>query len=238
MKYIYPFLAIIFFSCTKTYMQSSSDSATVEITPKVLYFDQFQRPDVTGDLGMPQIGVKYDMLGGGISMGTPVSSSIKDHRWVSPNCNDVYAIQTLPEGTRINYANVTFRWEPNNGKYGDGIFVVLMGELGGENIAYNCEHFRINRIGIGFDVFENGRSTNLNFIPFPEYLEIGKDYTFVFMVVGDTVYYSINGSTFDYVADPRYANKIGRTITLEHFYNSHEYSNTISVMKAGAGTTL
>lgn len=228
-------LVLFFSSCTKEYLINLPETAT----PRILYFDQFQRQNTDrGVLGMPQMGGQYTMLGRGINLGTPPASQIINKRWVTPDCGDVYAIQELSEGTKLNYVSCKFRWDSNSGKFGSGVMIILMGDMGGVNIAFHTIHIRINPVEMAFDVFDKGRPMPLNSVKFDEYLQVGKDYSFAFLVVKDTIYYWMNGILKGYVADPLYEGKVGKVVVFEHYYNTGHDENTLSSAENGAGSTL
>lgn len=240
-------LVVLITSCTKQVTvlnHDGTESIFQDLNLKIFYYDGFYKGYTSpGDLGKPQIGNEYFIMGKEFLPHTG-TVRIEDNILVTDDNNTSYVNQNF-DGNTVNYACGRVRWAASDKPYAnDGVFIVLLSEYGGLNIATNCLHIRSTRYRITFDVFNKnwrqdgwaGPLKSINEVRFNDPLQIGRFYTFRFISIGNRIYYKVDGIMEDYVADDNYLNKIGSSVCFEAYYNPGN-NNTVNAEFFTAGQT-
>lgn len=200
----------------------------------ISFYDDFTRPDTyPGYIGEPPVGVPYYLAGPDLI--NPSDSRIYAQRWVTDPYQTTYLVQRLNK----NVSNVgsKVKWVEGNGLDTDGVYVVLMCEMGNENIAWNCIHIRMTRFAIGFDVREHNQTIYTRTIAFPSILAMNKDYTFDydFDYTRGILYYNVDDIIAGMIANKSLINRGGIFAAYEHYYNPNINTTKISVCSIWAG---
>lgn len=198
----------------------------------VFFYDDFDRPDTqAGDLGSPPLGMPYQLMGG--IMPEPADSSIVRGRWNPNTLSASYLVQPLRD--KVKNIGAKLMWTEYNGHQSDGLFVFLTSPMGAENIAWICNHIRINRYAMSFDVRLHNDTIFTKTIPYPNSLEMNKDYVFDLDFNRGLICYNVVGVMSGMVANSYIDTCSGSFASYEFFFNSGLTTTKPSVASIWAG---
>lgn len=207
----------------------------LKLPVNISFFDPFDRVDSPkGIIGEPPLGGQYYLRGADLISAS--ESKIVNNKWVTPAFSTTYAVQTLPG--KVKNIGGKLRWIQGSGNDADALFVFIVSKYGAENIAWVCNHIRVNRYALNFDVRKENKTIYSKTIFFPAPLQFNKDYIFDFDFIYNLVYCNVDGVLSEIIANDQIAEVGGNYASYEFFFNPAPTTTEILVDSIWAGNEI